>query len=129
MELFERVQRQAMKMIRGLEHWRRLQGDLAEAFQYLKGDYKQEGNQLFTRVDSDRTRGNGFKRKKGRFRLDVGGSSSQRDEVLAQAAQRGFGCPIPEGVQGQFGWGTGQPGLVPDLEVGGPACGGGVGTR
>ena len=22
-----------------------------------------------------------------------------------------------------FGWGPGQPGLVPDLEVGGPACG------
>jgi len=31
------------------------------AFQYLKGAYKQEGEQLFTRVDSDRTNGNGFK--------------------------------------------------------------------
>jgi len=40
---------------------RRLQGDLTVAFQYLKGAYKQEGEQLFTRVDSDRTRGNGFK--------------------------------------------------------------------
>jgi len=27
---------------------RRLQGDLIEAFQYLKGAYEQEGNQLFT---------------------------------------------------------------------------------
>ena len=26
---------------------RRLQGDLIAAFQYLKGAYKQEGNQLF----------------------------------------------------------------------------------
>jgi len=43
----------------------RLQGDL---FQYLKGDYKQEGNQLFTREDSDMIRGNGFKLKEGRFR-------------------------------------------------------------
>ena len=43
------------------------------AFQYLKGEYKQEGNQLFTRVDSDRTRGNGFMLKKGRFRLNVSG--------------------------------------------------------
>ena len=43
-------------------------------------------------------------------------------EVLARAAQRGCGCPIPGGVQGQVGWGPGQPGLVPDLEVGGPAC-------
>ena len=40
---------------------RRLQGDLLVAFQYLKGAYKQEQEQLFMRVDSDRTRGNGFK--------------------------------------------------------------------
>ena len=37
-----------------------LRGDLIPASQYLKRVYKQEGNQLFTRVDSDRTRGNGF---------------------------------------------------------------------
>ena len=38
---------------------RRLQGDLIAAFQYLKGTYKQEGEWLVTRVDSDRTKGNG----------------------------------------------------------------------
>jgi len=43
-------------------------------------------------------------------------------EVLAQAAQRGCGCPVPGGVQGQVGWGPGQPGLVLNEEVGGPAC-------
>jgi len=41
------------------------------AFQYLKEAYKQEGEQLFTRLGSDRTRGNGFKLRHGRFRLDV----------------------------------------------------------
>ena len=41
------------------------------------------------------------------------------------AAQRGCGCPNAGGVQGQVGWGPGQPGLVLNVEVGCPACGGG----
>ena len=46
---------------------RKLWGDLMVAFQYLKGAYKQEGEWLFMRVDSDRTRGNGFKPDQGRI--------------------------------------------------------------
>ena len=65
-----------MKIIKGLQHLpyedrlrelglfsldkRRLRGDLIAAFQYLKGAYKQEGNQLFTGVESDRKRGDSF---------------------------------------------------------------------
>ena len=41
------------------------------AFQYSKGAYKQEGERLFTWVDSDRRRGNGSKLRQGRFRLGV----------------------------------------------------------
>ena len=47
---------------------RRLQRDLIVAFQYLKGASKQEGEWLFIKVDSDRTRGNGLKLRQGRFR-------------------------------------------------------------
>jgi len=41
------------------------------AFQNLKGAYKQEGEWLFMRVDGDSTRGDGFKLRQGRFRLDM----------------------------------------------------------
>ena len=41
--------------------------------------------------------------------------------MLEQAAQRGCGCPVPGGVQGQVGWGPGQSGLVLDMDVGGIA--------
>ena len=68
-------------MIHGMEHLsyedrlreekRRLQSDLIAAFQYLKGSYRKEGNRLFSQVCGNRTRGNGFKLKEGRFRLDI----------------------------------------------------------
>ena len=50
---------------------RRLWGDLVEAFQYLKGDYRKAGEGLFMGAYNDRMRKNGFKLEKYRFRLDI----------------------------------------------------------
>jgi len=41
---------------------------------------------------------------------------------MCHITQRGCGCPIPGGVQCKVEWGPGQPGLVLNVEVGGPAC-------
>jgi len=72
-------------MIRGLKHLscedrlrelglfrlekRRLQGDLTAAFQYLKGAYRKDGENICSRACCNRTRSNGFKLREGRFRL------------------------------------------------------------
>jgi len=83
MELLEHVQRRATKMIQGLEHlpcetgweswgcsaWRRECS--RETWEQPFRSYKKEGHRLFSRFCCERTRGNGFKLKERRFRLDI----------------------------------------------------------
>ena len=82
MGLLELTQRRATKMIQEMDHFPykdRLRAGAVQpgeekalgrprvAFQYLKGNYKKEGDRLFSRVCCDRTKGNGFKLKRGDF--------------------------------------------------------------
>ncbi|PKU46063.1 hypothetical protein llap_3632 [Limosa lapponica baueri] len=88
LDLSDRVQRRATRMIKGLENLsyedrlrelglfsqekRQFQEeDIIAAFQYLKGASRKDGEGLFTRACSERVRGDDFKMKEGRFRLDI----------------------------------------------------------
>jgi len=81
---------------------RRLWGHLTAAVQYLKGTYKQKGNNFLHGVDIGRIRGNGLKQKEVRFTLAL------RFYSPRTAAQRAV-VPHPWWCSRQGWMGPGQP--------------------
>ena len=57
-------------------------------FQYLKEAYKKDRERPFIREHSDRTRGNGFKLKEGRFRLSIRKKLAIRKKVFTLRVMR-----------------------------------------
>ncbi|KAK4830420.1 hypothetical protein QYF61_011044 [Mycteria americana] len=87
-----------------------------------KGAFKEDRDRLFAKACSDRTRGNSFKLKEGRFRLDVRKKFFTMRVVRHwKSLSRGAEDAPSFNVFSQVGWGFEQPGLVKDVPVRGKA--------
>jgi len=127
-DILERVQQNATKMMKGLEHLlykerlrelgllslekRRLRGYVIYVYQYFKGECKEDRTRPFSVVPSDRTRGNEHKLTHGRFIFNI------RKHIFAvrvtdtdTGSQRSCGVSILGDIQKPSGQGPAQPAL------------------
>jgi len=87
MGMLDWVQKRATKMIRKMEHLaykerlremglfnlqnRRFRGEFIVVYHYLKGAYRKDGENIFSKACCDGSRSNDFKLRENRFRLDI----------------------------------------------------------
>lgn len=91
---------------------RRVWGDLIAAFHDIKGGYEKDGDKLSTRVYCIKTKGKGFKLKKGQFRSDT---RKKLFTMMVVKHWNGLSTKMVDVPSLEHSRGSEQPGLIKDV--------------